>query len=226
MSIHTKQLSVFGVFILMIIIPYVEGTNKQECIICREEISSASLQKLSCEGQHSFHQLCINNCFRRKATCPICRQFIPEAVPILISNKMTNVKYYMVILESILNTWGYIGYLLAVWFNRNTPLFVNVNYLICLLLYPLTSIVVTESEIVIRYHIHDRAAQLSHFKSKIIKLVIFIDVIGYILQSVLAFVQSEYSTNIILVIQLSIFFYYSTVLEILKKFVRDFENTI
>ncbi len=51
--------------------------DKEECVICLEDISSDDEQLLSC--QHKFHEKCIKRWFNNQRNCPICRFEIPRS---------------------------------------------------------------------------------------------------------------------------------------------------
>jgi len=47
--------------------------DKTECVICLNDIRSRPQTKLSCG--HEFHTQCIEDWFRQKTECPMCRNF-------------------------------------------------------------------------------------------------------------------------------------------------------
>ena len=55
-------------------IPPKANTIEKECSICKDTIHERSLIRLSCK--HYFHKDCINEWFKIRNNCPLCRKFI------------------------------------------------------------------------------------------------------------------------------------------------------
>lgn len=55
-------------------------TDESKCIICLADYAeNDELRILTCATQHHFHKACIDEWLRLNATCPNCREEIPEA---------------------------------------------------------------------------------------------------------------------------------------------------
>lgn len=59
-----------------------------ECSICLMDIKlNEPVYELPCSDKHIFHEGCLANWSRVKATCPVCRASLPMAEANLMSNE-------------------------------------------------------------------------------------------------------------------------------------------